>query len=168
MKQTKNILIILITAIVLFAGCAGKEGDTTTTQKTTSTTTNANASLNPYEMSLERTLPGEADAGATFTVTLTLALNGSKKPGLLGITENYPSNWTVTNISGGGLLREKTSVIEWLFFPPFYGSPVQNTTLTYQITTPKGISGTYFFEGTSIISSDEESKIAGQDNITIK
>jgi hypothetical protein len=170
MNQAKNILLILIVACIFFTGCTGNEGNTTTTQKTTATTvktSDTNTSPDPYEMGLVRSLPAEADAGTTFTVTLTLTFNGTRKPGLLGVTEDYPSNWTATNISDGGIHREKRSAIEWLFFPPLFGQQAQNTTLSYQLTAPKDVRGTYFFDSEVLIGSNQETTISGQDNITI-
>jgi predicted small secreted protein len=167
MKQTKNIIILLIVACMFYTGCTGNGGTTDSTQKTTSTIADSANSTNQYEMGLVRSLPTEADAGTTFTVKLTLSFNGTNKPGLLGVTENYPSNWSVSNISGGGVLKQKSSSIEWLFFPPF-GPPVQNTTISYQLTTPNGIEGSYFFDGDSILGSGAQTTITGEDNITIK
>jgi hypothetical protein len=111
-------------------------------------------------VTLTRDLPTSKAAGSTFTVSLALNVVGPL-PGI-GIVENYPSGWTVSSISNGGVQKSGPSRIEWILFT---GGNITTQTLTYSITVPANASGTATFSGT--YSTDSEGTIAGDTSMTI-
>ncbi len=96
-------------------------------------------------VTLTRDLPTSAAAGSTFTVTLAMVLTGTA-PAVVGVTENYPSGWTVSNIALGGVAKTGPDRIEWIFWS--MGNAVQTQSITYRVTVPSTASGTATFSGT--------------------
>ena len=171
MNQRKNALFAL-TLILLFACCtqnAPVETSTSTTQETTATTTTAavtstTGAQQSYDISLERKIQKTAmKAGETIRVEIVMAF-GDNKPQILGLTEDYPSGWTVTDVSNGGKIQDNAK-IEWLFWP--LGSPVQDTTVSYRITSPAEIEGTYFFNGKAVLGKNQDAETGGMNNVSI-
>ena len=106
-----------------------------------------------------RTLPAYSFPESTFTVTLTMDINESESLSYFGLYEYYPSGWTVTNISCGGV--RKTDHIEWLI--GFGSCSLEDKNITYIVHVPISGNGTYRFNG-NVLSMDNTT---GDDNITI-
>jgi LPXTG-motif cell wall-anchored protein len=112
---------------------------------------------------LTRDLPSAAAAGSTFTVTLALDVEGTLVGG--GITERFPSGWTVSSISNGGKLNTSASTIEWVLFD--MGAPLTDLTRTYQITAPSSASGSAAFSGTLLLNATNSINIIGDTSVSI-
>jgi hypothetical protein len=95
---------------------------------------------------LFRELPASSQPGDNFTVNLSMIVNPDyATPVVVGVMEQYPSGWSVTDINLNGMKKVYPDRIEWLFWT--MGSPVQNQTLFYRITSPSNYSGTAAFNG---------------------
>ena len=81
--------------------------------------------------------PGDA-------VTVSIAVGAPPGTVVVGVEEQPPSGWTVTNISNNGDWDAPTRKIKW---GPFFGGSIP-TTLTYDVTVPAGASGAACFSGT--------------------
>ncbi len=114
--------------LLLFAGCGSNNPE----QKTAA----GNAKVT-------RTLPVTVNAGENITVSLTMTVNGSLSA--IGLEEDYPAGWNVSNIPLHGVLKDNPDRIEWLFWP--LGEPITNRTFNYTITAPAAYSGTAAFSG---------------------
>lgn len=158
MKNTTTIILLTLTCLLL-TECIEKTSTTTTTTTTQNKTSES-------KLTIIRHIPTQIKAGETFTVTLTLDVNESNKPAVIGVTEYYPSGWKAANISHNGLHKEKNSVIEWLFWA--MGEKIEDTNITYQLTTPKTISGDYFFEGNANIGKNTIINTSGDMKATIQ
>lgn len=152
-------------------GCAQKcAGDnttttTTTTQIGTTTSTTATTSTTLPESTrlwITRNLP-TASNGTTQTVTLTMTVNQSDTPLVVGLTEYYPNGWNVSSISSSGI--DKDGRIEWLLSA--LTVPVNDTTITYAITIPKDAQGNYTFSGNSQTEDGDMIGTTGDDTMSI-
>jgi len=108
-----------------------------------------------------RALPQTVRAGENFTVSLTMAVNG--KFNAVGLEEDYPSGWTVSNIPLKGVLKNGPDRIEWLFWP--MGEPIINRTINYTITAPRNFSGFASFSGKVIAKTTNP--VAGDSSINV-
>ncbi len=118
------------------------------------------------KVSVVRELPLSSSPESSFTVTLSMDVNESNTPipVAVGLTEYYPGDWTVSNISAGG--TDKNGSIEWLFWS--MGSAVQDRNITYTVHVPESANATtYLFNGTVDIGDDNPTIVAGDDSINI-
>jgi hypothetical protein len=113
-------------------------------------------------VTLTRDLPSTAAAGSSFTVTLSMVLTGTA-PAVVGVTENFPSGWTVSNIALGGINKTGPSRIEWIFWS--MGNAVQTQSITYRVTVPSSASGTATFSGT--YNTGNETTTSGDTSMTV-
>ncbi|MBN2250569.1 MAG: hypothetical protein JW724_00660 [Candidatus Altiarchaeota archaeon] len=112
------------------------------------------------DVTVSRDLPSSAAAGSTFTVTLEMTVTGTA-PAAVGLTENYPAGWTVSDVSLAGI--DQGDRIEWLFWA--MGNPVQDQSITYDVTVPASASGTATFSGT--IDTGSTTDIAGDTDVSV-
>lgn len=139
--------VAAICLLVLFTGCNSSKQENIT---------EGNVTVN-----VTRTLPSTVHAGENFTVSLSMTVNGSLSA--LGIEEDYPPGWTVSNIPLKGVLQHNPDRIEWLFWP--LGEPITNRTINYTIAAPGNYSGTALFNGkiiaknTSVVTGDTSVKV---------
>lgn len=157
--KTQKITVLLTITCLLFIGC---NGNSSTTKSTMPEPTKPGET----KSMLMRHIPSDIKPGETFTVTLTLDVNESDKPDVIGVTEYYPSGWKASNISYGGLLKEKNSVIEWLFWA--MGAKVEDSNITYQLTAPNTGAGTYFFDGNANMGRGYTTNTSGDLKATIQ
>jgi len=101
-------------------------------------------------------------AGDTITVTLAMVLTGDA-PAACGLTENYPSGWTVSDISLSG--ADNAGAVEWLFWS--MGNPIITQDITYDVTVPAGASGASTFSGTVDVGAAEDDDVAGETTVTV-
>ena len=97
----------------------------------------------PYKITITRDLPSIAYTDSNLTVLLHMDVTETKKPNALGLVEYFPEGWAVSNISNGGIKRNRS--IEWLFSP--LTTPVQDLNASYTLTVPSIANGTYNFSG---------------------
>ncbi len=91
--------------------------------------------------SATRDLSAFAGPGSTFTVTITLDLTGS--PAVVGVEEAPPTGWLTSAISDGGSFDGLAGKIKWgLFLDPSIPSQ-----LTYDVTVPDPLTGGICFSG---------------------
>ena len=135
---------------------------TTTTTTTTATTSSTTVPEQSTRLWIERSIPEGASNGTTQTITLEMTVNQSDTPLVVGLTEYYPSSWSVTGISASGIAKDGR--IEWLFSS--LTTPVNDTTITYSVEIPKGASGNYTFSGTAQ-TEDNTVETAGDDAISV-
>ena len=108
-----------------------------------------------------RSLPQTVHGGENFTVSLTMAVNG--KLNAVGLEEDYPSGWNVSNIPLKGVLNHNPDRIEWLFWS--MGEPIINRTINYTITTPANYSGFTSFTGRVIAKT--KNPVTGDSSINV-
>jgi hypothetical protein len=137
--KNRALFVLGVSAIVLFVGCNAQESSVTVT----------------------RVLPATVRGGENFTVYLTMAVNG--KLNAVGLEEDYPSGWVVSNNAPRGVLKNNPDRIEWLFLP--IGEPIINRTISYTITAPKNYSGPASFNGKVI--AKETNPITGDTSINV-
>ena len=126
----KNQVLYVLGAcmLILFAGCSSDK----TKQEAT-----------PSGAKVTRTLPASVRGGENFTVSLKMEVIGN--PSAVGLEEDYPPGWTISNIPLKGVPKPGPDRIEWLFWA--MGEPIMNRTINYTITAPPGYSGTGVFSG---------------------
>ncbi len=145
MVKHKIFFAAAICILVLFTGC----------------NSNKQENITQGNITITRTLPSTVHAGENFTVSLSMTVNGS--PLAVGLEDDYPSGWTVSNISLKGKAKSNPDRIEWLFWP--LGEPVTNTTINYTITVPQKYSGTAVFKGSVITKTT--SSITGDTSVNV-
>jgi len=101
-----------------------------------------------------RDLPTTYDAGATFTVTITLNTPGGVT--VVGVQDRPPTGWTVSNISDSGSFDAQNVLVKW---GPFFAPSVPSS-IHYDVT-PGGASGGNCFVGT--VSFDGQDHAIGGD-----
>jgi hypothetical protein len=114
-----------------------------------------------YSATVTRILPATVRGGENFTVSLTMEVNG--KFNAVGIEEDYPTNWTVSNIPLRGVLQKNPNRVEWLFWS--MGEPIINRTINYTVTAPKNYSGYASFSGKVIAKT--KNPVAGDTSINV-
>ena len=108
-----------------------------------------------------RILPPTVREGENFTVSLTMAVNG--KLNAVGLEEDYPSGWIVSNMQPKGVLKNGPDRIEWLFWS--MGEPIINRTINYTITAPRNYYGIASFTGK--VTGKTTNPIAGDSSINV-
>jgi hypothetical protein len=141
MKIITNILVFLIVLAVVFS-------------------VNAAAS----KVSIVRSLPASSFPESAFTVTLAMDINESVSFPAMGLYEYYPTGWTVSNISAGGI--DRSGHIEWLF-SIITPNPIEDRNITYTLHVPASASGTFWFNGNTDIDGGNPIDTIGDDYITI-
>ena len=134
-----------ICILVLFTGC----------------NSNKQESVTQGNVTVTRTLPSTVHGWENFTVSLSMTVNGSLSA--IGLEEDYPPGWTVSNIPLKGVLQHNPDRIEWLFWP--LGEPITNRTINYTITAPGNYSGTALFKGKIIAKTT--SPITGDTSVNV-
>jgi hypothetical protein len=130
--KTRVLFFLGLCALVLFAGC--------NTNKSVSDTTG-------NKVVVTRSLPSTVRGGENFTVYLTMSVDG--KFNAVGLEEDYPPGWIVSNIPLKGVLKKGPDRVEWLFWP--MGEPIMNRTMNYTLTAPSWYSGSAPFSGKVIV-----------------
>ena len=95
---------------------------------------------------------------------LSVSVNGSANISALGVTENYPPGWNVSNISYTGIKNDNR--IEWLFWSE--GNWVQDHNITYDITVPPLADGIYYFDGTADYGEQTIPQTQGDAQVTVE
>jgi hypothetical protein len=124
--------VLGVCALILFMGC---------------NTQNNLQDTSGNRVLVTRTLPDTVRGGENFTVSLTMAVDG--KFNAVGLEEDYPAGWTVSNIPLKGVPKNGPDRIEWLFWA--MGEPIMNRTINYTVTAPSGYSGPAVFSGKVIV-----------------
>lgn len=88
-----------------------------------------------------RDLSDFAGAGSTFSVTITLDLSGN--PGVVGMEDAPPVGWATSAISDGGSFDVSAGKVKW---GP-YLDPSIPAQLTYDVTAPDPLTGSTCFAG---------------------
>ncbi|MBN2250568.1 MAG: IPT/TIG domain-containing protein [Candidatus Altiarchaeota archaeon] len=135
---------------------------TTLPSSTTTVSTTTTSTTVPYSVQITRDLPDAVAAGANFTVTLTMDVNEADPPTSVGLTEYYPSGWTVSGASPSGV--DQGDRLEWVFW--VLGSPVEDKTITYIVHVPASATGAYDFSG-SVDDGTLVEAVAGDTQVTI-
>ncbi|MBI1824979.1 MAG: hypothetical protein HY287_17380 [Planctomycetes bacterium] len=102
-----------------------------------------------------RALPGTYNAGATFTVTITLNAPGGLT--VAGVQDRPPTGWAVSNISDSGSFDAQNGLVKW---GPFFAPSVPGS-VHYDVTAPSGSSSGKCFAGT--VSFDGQDQTIGGD-----
>lgn len=116
----------------------------------------------PSVISLERILPETATNSSNITVKISMVVT-SLSQASVGVTETFPSGWSLLNVSLGGIQRNNT--IEWLFWP--FGYPVKSQNITYNLLVPSTALGIYSFDGTLSLGNGTYVNTQGDGQITI-
>lgn len=88
--------------------------------------------------------------GSTFTVTITLDLSSS--PGVVGMEDAPPAGWLTSSISDGGSFDVIAGKVKW---GP-YLDPSIPAQLTYDITVPNPLTGGVCFAGAGSFDGQDE------------
>ena len=80
-------------------------------------------------------------------MNLVVNVNESNKPSSIGLMDQFPSGWSVSSVSFGGVFKTSPDRLEWVFSN--ITSPVQDKTVTYVLWIPAYANGTYSFYGNS-------------------
>jgi|GEM_PF-2326693 len=97
--------------------------------------------------SITRALPAFFNSGQAFTVTLSVLPSTNVK--VQAIEEMPPAGWTTAFVSHGGGFDPSTGKLKW---GPFTDATVR--TITYQVTPPVGVIGSYSFAGQAAFDSN--------------
>lgn len=147
MRAQPGIIPLAMISIILLSGCTSNNqpgrGSTVTTSWN-----DVSSNLTTANVVITRSLPRSVPPGSKYTIILTMEVNG-KIPAAAGIEEYYPPGWQVSNISYGGVKRDGPGRIEWLFWS--MGSPIQNQTVTYDVTIPDNYTGNATFKGVTVL-----------------
>jgi hypothetical protein len=130
--KSQSLVVLGVCALILFMGC----GSNNTVQDTTGN-----------RVKVTRTLPATVRAGDNFTVSLTMAVDG--KFNAVGLEEDYPPGWTVSDTSPKGVFQKAPDRIEWIFWS--MGEPVMNRTISYTISAPSEYTGPAAFSGKILV-----------------
>jgi len=144
--KNRVLFVLGVGALIMFMGCnTNKDGRGTEGNSATIT----------------RTLPATVRGGENFTVSLTMAVNGNFNA--VGLEEDYPSGWNVSNIEPKGVLKHDPDRIEWLFWS--MGEPIINRTINYTITAPRNYYGIASFTGK--VTGKTTNPVAGDSSINV-
>lgn len=94
-----------------------------------------------HAQSAVRDLSSFSGPGSTFTVTITLDLTGN--PGVVGLEDAPPSGWLTSAISDGGSFDASAGKVKW---GPFL-DPSIPAQLTYDVSAPDPLTGGVCFSG---------------------
>ncbi len=118
------------------------------------------------EVTIIRDLPDSVAKGSTFTVSMSIDVNESDLPYVLGVSENIPPGLIVSSVSSNGF-NFSGDKVEWLFLEPSrltqiiaegitFVNPLEDQNITYTLKVPRDFSedtaifsGINFFGGTT-------------------
>jgi hypothetical protein len=136
-------------------------GAATTTTSTTTTTT-------PVPAYAVRTFSSTSvKPGASLTVHVNFVVNSEMMPTDVGIVENVPSGWTISDVSNKGLVLGGNQVT-WFFGTTVTNitNPISSVGLTYTISAPSQ-TGIATFSGTVDYGTGTNA-ISGNNRVTIQ
>lgn len=104
---------------------------------------------------------------ASFTVHVNFVVNPDMMPTDVGIIENVPNGWTISDVSDKGLILDGDQ-ITWFFSTTVTNltNPIENVDLTYTVKAPS-TTGTGTFSGTVDYGTGTDA-ISGNNHVTVQ
>lgn len=118
--------------------------------------------LSADNISLERILPDNVDAGGEIEVILILNLSGNEKPTGIIIKEYIPEGWRTKNQTPMGYSFSKDEKVTWLL----YGDMIMEGRLKYVLQIPENATGDYIIKG-EVVTLAETYEISGDSQVTV-